>query len=338
MNISHDLSTSREDERIAREAADWLTRHIGCERAWDADGFEAWIEADPRHLETYERLARAWDDMGALGHLRPLGEPNRPFPNIVSEFAGVAAGLMRARAFSAAVTALTALGLAALFLPPLTPSAARYTTAIAEIEPVLLADGSVVTLGARSGLDVDFSGRQRAVTLREGQAFFEVARNEAMPFTVHAGKVSVHVLGTRFDVRRGLEETVVSVQEGLVEVRLDGIVRSLRTGDRLTIAHPAALFGSAQAAPVVEVQPAHVAAWREGRLSYDDAPLREVAADLNRYYAPGVEIADADAGAMRITASFRADEVEGFLRDLSSAFPVRAVKRPDGRYRLSTTQ
>ena len=185
MNISHNLSTSREDERIAREAADWLTRHIGCERAWDADGFEAWIEADPRHLETYERLARAWDDMGALGHLRPLGEPNRPFPNIVSEFAGVAAGLMRAR-FSAAVTALTALGLAALFVPPLTPSAARYTTAIAEIEPVLLADGSVVTLGARSGLDVDFSGRQRAVTLREGQAFFEVARNQTMPFTVHA--------------------------------------------------------------------------------------------------------------------------------------------------------
>lgn len=339
MKSSHVPFSSRADERIAREAADWLTRHIGREAASREDGFEAWVEADPRHLETYERLARTWDDMGALGHLRALAEPERRFPSLGGAMRQLGAQMLRPRTFAGAMTALAALVLAAIMLPSVLPaSPPQYATAIGEIEPVELADGSVVTLGARSGLDVDFSSAERAVTLREGEAFFDVARNAARPFVVHAGDVLVRVIGTRFEVRRGLQETVISVQEGLVEVRTGETVQRLRAGDRLAIAASPTPFASPQGSPIAEVQPAHVAAWREGRLSYDDAPLREVVADLNRYYAPGVDLADADAGAVRITASFRADEVEAFLRDLSGAFPVRVTESASGRYRLASKE
>lgn len=337
MNRVRPSPLGRDEERIAREASDWLTRHIARADEKSAEGFEAWIEADPRHLEAYERLSCVWDDMADLGHLRAFAEPDRPFSNLAGLPDRIGAALIRPRAFAGAVTALAALALAAPYLPGLVPAPApQFATAIAEIEPVRLEDGSIVTLGARSGVDVDFSGQERSVTLREGQAFFEVARNPERPFIVRAGEVYVRVLGTRFEIRRGAGETVIAVQEGLVEADLDGRRRQLRAGERLVIARSPALFASASVSPILNVQPTHVAAWREGRLSYDDARLEEVVADLNRYYRPGVELADARTGAVRVTASFRADEIEAFLSDLSRAFPVRVSAAADGRYRLSS--
>ena len=66
---------------------------------------------------------------------------------------------------------------------------------------VLLPDGSRVWLNADSKLTYpeQFAKYNRNVTL-EGEAYFEVARNEARPFIVQSGKQRVEVLGTSFDV------------------------------------------------------------------------------------------------------------------------------------------
>src|SRR5579871_2979585 len=67
---------------------------------------------------------------------------------------------------------------------------------------ITLADGTQVVLNAGSKLTYPekFSGAQREVTL-QGEGFFEVVRNEKMPFLVHAGKITVKVLGTKFNVK-----------------------------------------------------------------------------------------------------------------------------------------
>jgi ferric-dicitrate binding protein FerR (iron transport regulator) len=67
-----------------------------------------------------------------------------------------------------------------------------------------------------------FSGSRRDVIL-EGEAFFEVARDKKAPFSVHAGKITVGVLGTSFNVKayqedRDIETTLIS---GKVQVILD---------------------------------------------------------------------------------------------------------------------
>lgn len=326
----------REDARIAAEASDWLTRQSGGDDAHALEDFERWIEADPRHLETYERLARTWDDLGALQHLHPLASARTPFASPTRAFKNAVTALTRPSVMvGGAVFAAIAL-LALFFAPPAPILEPQFETALAEIEPIELSDGTRVTLGARSGFDVAFTAANREVVLRSGQAFFEVAHNANRPFIVHAGDVAVRVVGTKFEVSSSDAQTIVSVQEGIVVTALSGRSQTLRAGDRLVIDHGGpTLFSSAAMRPVAEIQPTHVAAWRQGRLAYDDTPLREVVDDLNRYYGPGLELADRATGEIRVTASFRTDDVEGFLSDLSVAFPVRVSEDARGHYLLA---
>ena len=66
---------------------------------------------------------------------------------------------------------------------------------------------------------VRFTGKNRQVTL-EGEAYFEVARNEARPFIVQSGKQRVEVLGTSFDVTayEGEPGIYTTLLQGSVEV------------------------------------------------------------------------------------------------------------------------
>lgn len=329
------MAEDRDAQRIAAEAADWVTRHATPDRAaLQQEAFETWLAADPRHQAAYERVSCAWTDIGNLRHLRPDAEQ----PSRLRAFAN---GILRPPVLTGAAAACAALVIAVIFAPSLMPRPApQFATQIAQIEPVHLEDGSIVTLGAQSAIDADFSdASRRQVTLRSGQAFFEIAHNTDRPFYVLAGDVSVRVVGTKFDVRQGPEQTIISVREGVVQVAAgDETPRTLRAGDQAIIQHRTTFFVThAVSTEVAAVAPQNVAAWRDGRLSYDDTPLSELVADINRYYAPGVDLASADAGDVRITTSFRTDEIEGFLDDLSRAFPVAATRRPDGHYRISAT-
>jgi ferric-dicitrate binding protein FerR (iron transport regulator) len=87
-----------------------------------------------------------------------------------------------------------------------------------------LADGTQVWLNAGSRLIYPdaFPDTKREVTL-EGEAFFEVTKNPHAPFLVHAGKITVRVLGTKFNVKayhedRAIETTLIS---GKVQVTLN---------------------------------------------------------------------------------------------------------------------
>lgn len=335
MKQDHSTRMNKDDTRIIAEASDWLTRHSGSGDAQAPEQFERWIEADPRHLETYERLARTWDDLGGLRHLRARADPNTQFPNTARRIQNGLAALARPPVVMGG--AVLAAIMAVLYLGPWAPAPApRFETDIAEIEPIELADGSRVTLGASSGLDVAFTPADREIVLRSGQAFFEVAHNANRPFIVRAGDVAVRVVGTKFEVSRLAARTIVSVQEGVVVITLSGRSDTLHAGDRLVIDHDGQSFFSRPATvDLAEIQPTHVAPWRQGRLVYDDTPLREVIADLNRYHAPGLELADRATGDIRVTASFRADDVEGFLNDLSSAFPVRVSEDTRGHYLIA---
>jgi transmembrane sensor len=88
----------------------------------------------------------------------------------------------------------------ALFLA--LPAAPDYATKVGEQRQVRLADGSLAALNTDSQLDVAYSTGRRDLTLRQGEAWFQVAHNAARPFEVHVGPVHVRATGTAFSVRR----------------------------------------------------------------------------------------------------------------------------------------
>jgi transmembrane sensor len=71
---------------------------------------------------------------------------------------------------------------------------------------------------------------------------------------------------------------------------------------------------------------------------YVDTRLRDVVADINRYYNGKIEFADDSAGEMQLTAAFRVDQIDRMLEVLQSALPIEATHTADHRIVLSERQ
>lgn len=331
--------TASDQNRIDAAAGDWLVRlSEGPLSTRERALFDAWRQEDPRHARSFAELAQTWDDIGTLQHLSASTAVPRPDPRRRTMRPGRRAGL------AAAATALAASLLALVTLPNswLLPDQ-RLSTDIAEIRTITLSDGSRLTLGADSKAAVDFSDKARHVRLSSGEAFFDVASDPRRPFFVEAGAVKIRVVGTKFDVNRSAAGVRVAVLEGKVRVEAEPeegvqpIVRLLTAGQRAVARPAAAKAAQPQAAPpepalaVATFGRSPIAAWRDGRLVYDNAPLSDLVADVNRYYAPGVTLAEG-AGNLRVTASFRTDEITAFMNTLDDALPVTVARDAGDRF------
>jgi transmembrane sensor len=206
----------------------------------------------------------------------------------------------------------------------------QVATQVAEVRETTLPDGTRVMLGAQSQLSFEVTQRMRHATVVGGDAYFAVTSDSARPFTVSIGDVQVRVVGTQFEVRRRSGEVSVAVAEGTVDVlRTDAAIAAVRLhrGEALTAR-------SGLASAVREVEPTDIAAWRSGRLVYDNAELRDVVADANRYARSQIVIADVQLTGLRVTTSFRASQVEGMVETLQAALPLVAERQPNGPKQL----
>lgn len=91
-----------------------------------------------------------------------------------------------------------------------------------EIQEIELPDGSLVSLNKNGKLfrNSDFGKTNRDIIL-EGEAFFNVSRNEDLPFKIHTMNSTVEVLGTSFNVKSDTNLIVVSVITGKVAFYLN---------------------------------------------------------------------------------------------------------------------
>ena len=113
----------------------------------------------------------------------------------------------------------------------LQPSDEPISTAVGEQRSITLADGSLIKLNTRTTIRHRFDESTRRVELIEGEALFDVARDEQRPFIVTAGATEVRVLGTSFNVYKQSDlEATVSVLEGRVTVRATGLITADQAG------------------------------------------------------------------------------------------------------------
>ena len=190
----------------------------------------------------------------------------------------------------------------------------------------VLEDGTKVWLNAGSRLtypDV-FTGSSRDVEL-EGEAFFDVAQQASMPFLVHAGKVTVKVLGTRFNLKayREDESVTTTLISGKVQVSMDDdperkIILSpheklilVKTGEIKSISHNALRY-QVQSLPEVNDTPPETA-WMENKLVFSDEPFDEVARLLERKYDVQIDFENEDLKAQHLSGVFEKESLKEVL-------------------------
>jgi transmembrane sensor len=212
------------------------------------------------------------------------------------------------------------------------------TTKVGENRTVLLADGSKVTLGGSTKIEITFTDNARSLELERGEAFFAVAKDAARPFKVRAGDTAVIAVGTEFNVRRGSDRVVVAVTQGRVVVepvsRIVPLSLLREFKPKLAPVHVdageqtiAGDTGIEEATPVKDL--AAATAWQTGRLAFRLQPLRYVLEDVNRYTAKPIVIEDESIGSLVITGTVIGGDVEEWIGSLEQAFGLEAIEEPE---------
>lgn len=150
---------------------------------------------------------------------------------------------------------------------------------------IILADGSTVILNRNSTLQVpDNYNQQERHLILEGEAWYEVQKKDNCPFTVTAGKITVQALGTVFKVRAYLFDSSVQVSllSGKVRVAAANASKELLPDQYVKNVNGQLIAGTFNAAREQD--------WRNGKLYFKDASLKEVAALLEFWYGIKVHI------------------------------------------------
>ncbi|MEN3111341.1 FecR family protein [Uliginosibacterium paludis] len=348
---------ARSQDPVELEAATWALRR---RNGLDAEGERAladWLAADPRHGEALDDMDRTFGDLqqlpaGERAALRQgLAGPARlPGGSGLAAASGPVRGtVVRPRSWAgwlelclphAALAALAFVVCGAAWFgwqawrqQPLFEQ--TYATVrgqqLAVVLPDAPADGSRVALDTATRLDVSLYRAHREVRLEEGEAMFSVHHDTERPFHVTAGGLRITVVGTRFSVRhagsgRDAGQTVVEVEEGRVRVASADPAttqpeRLLTAGQRLVV------DGHDRFGEVTPLSAASVAAWRSGRVSFDQTPLADAIAEFERYGPTGLVVRDPAVAALKVGGSFGVGQSKQFARALPQILPVRLVAR-----------
>jgi len=145
---------------------------------------------------------------------------------------------------------------------------------------VLLADGTKVWLNSSSSLKypTTFKGNQRSVELT-GEAYFEVAKNAAMPFIVKVNDMQVKVLGTHFNIMAYADEAAVktTLLEGSVKLSIGQTSNILKPGQQGVVNRNGQI-------KIVEVDAEQAVAWKNGYFEFDRSNIQEIMSQLSRWY------------------------------------------------------
>ncbi|MEL7728101.1 FecR domain-containing protein [Citromicrobium bathyomarinum] len=273
------------DQQSMEEAAMWAVRTAEPDfDDWSA--FTDWLEASPGNAEAYDRALSAAEAGAAVLGSMPANDEDR-----LDEEDGPSLRRWFAPAFAACLVAV-----AALWLWPGATADLTYDIAPGETRTIALGEGSTITLSGGTKLVVDGDDPRQA-RLEGGRALFDIRHDEADPFRLAVGDATLVDAGTVFDVNIRAASVDVGVAEGAVIYNPDGPAARIDPGQVLSFDRSAGTYRM-KSVPIEQV-----GEWREGRLTFRDAPLADVAGDLSRATGIDYRVARTGGGDRSISGS-----------------------------------
>ncbi|OXB25315.1 iron dicitrate transport regulator FecR [Flavobacterium tructae] len=192
-----------------------------------------------------------------------------------------------------------------LYLSSLKTITRQYATRAGEHAKIVLSDGTQIWLNAGSHVKypVTFKGDTREIYLT-GEAFFDVAKDKKHPFIIHTDKMDTKVLGTSFNVQAYPDQTTqeVSVLTGRVNVKSTVTEENVYVtpGQKVVFKSHSNKLQAFKDIPMNSIS-----LWRKHIIVFEDAPLPEVIATINRNYNVTVQIANKNLNNLKISAYFK---------------------------------
>lgn len=305
--------------------------------------FEAWLVEAPERRALLESLRTiyathapagasvdidaAWARMSARLDEAPAMQVARGERAGSQRWSNSITGRRRSWRMAAAAGVLVA---AALSVPVIrnavAPAALEVATGAGERRDIVLSDGSRVRLAPMSR--VTMHGARRATL--DGEAQFIVVHDAARPFAVETPDALVEDIGTVFVVRTSAAAggTHVAVEEGVVSLAPAG---SARAGDALIlrVGESGRIGRGIGAVRGDSADWSRSVAWTRGEVVFDRTPLRDVAAELHRWFGVTVTFADPSLEARTLTARLSGASVSEALVAIGRSLGASHTRRGD---------
>jgi len=225
----------------------------------------------------------------------------------------------------------------------------EVTTPFGSRSEVRLPDGTQVILNAGSVVTYrnDYNSTNRNISL-SGEAYFKVARNEAIPFIVNVGSVSIRALGTEFNVKAYTDENSIETTliAGKINITCEGtgdsietldlipnqkaifirdeqgfLLEDLRESDSTNLEPVRSTISNILIAPKVNTD--QVVAWTEGKLILRSESLDKLCVELERKYDVKVVFMDDEIKKFRYTGVLLDETLEQVLNVIGLTSPIR---------------
>ncbi|CAM4025793.1 Iron dicitrate transport regulator FecR [Bordetella tumbae] len=310
------LSSTAEQRTAIKEAARWFAR-LQASQADEAAraAWSAWMARHPENRNAWSKVQAVQQQFAAVpGHVA--------LPTLQN----VDHGRRRLLSWAAAGGALLPLG----FWMSDDAHRARWTadfrTAIGEVAPLPLTDGTVAILDTNSAADVDFTADVRRIVLRAGRLYTNTHADNAArsrPFIVQTRHGTVEALGTEFMVRVTDTHSKVWVNEHAVRVSPRGAPDApmiIRAGHRATFEDR-----DLEAGPVEKhdaLAASNFAPWRNGSLVATNMRLPRFVERFQAYQR-GYLFLDDSLANVEVSGVFPLFKPELALAALENSYPVQ---------------
>lgn len=186
-----------------------------------------------------------------------------------------------------------------------------------------LPDGSLAWLNSETTLrfPLAFAGGDRTVYL-EGEAYFEVTRDESAPFRVVCGEKVVTVLGTRFNVSAYADDPAwhATLVEGSVLVSCRGVERELSPSRQCAIDNATGEM------TVTTVESSLYTSWMDEQVYFKGSTLEEIVKKLSRWYDFSIAYEDEEIKTLKFRGGINKNRpLEETLRHLEGTTDISFI-------------
>lgn len=195
----------------------------------------------------------------------------------------------------------------------------NQTVAIANnsnaIKELILPDGSELSLGMNSQIRYKRNFKRNRNLKLEGQAYLDVIRDEARPFTVNTRLASIRVLGTQFSVRdfAGEQDCKTVLFEGSVAITNEASEVVLKPGFEAVVN---TATGAIEVAAVTN--PDRALAWKTRQLYFEDESVSDILNAIAEVYQLKLVLKTDEGFDQKYTVTFNHGETVGTMLDVVS--------------------
>jgi transmembrane sensor len=341
------------DDTIIDQSAVWVAKVDRGLSPKEERELSDWLSASALHRREFLESSESWSRMDALSRLADVF-PEPSVSRVPRVFRG---GL----AIAASILIVVAVGVSWLGIGEVVivdgvseiaaESIRRYETAVGEQSEFELSDGTKLVLNTDSAVLVDFTRRNRFLTLERGEINVRVAHEERA-LSVMVGDKVVQAVGTAFNIEITADQNVeLVVTEGIVLIGvLDAPIHQLppdqplmlgasavfvASGSEVAVRRSGVISGAIESKSIEAEEIAVRLSWRSGNLIFRGESLEEAVKEIGRYTEVEFVFLDESAKRKRVTGFFKAGDVDGLLAALRKNFKVSFEWSGKGKIFLS---